>query len=156
MTQGRSGPCRTRADRRIDASTNSVTAAAPVPKPLSWVAAGGGFAWTANETKGTVYKVDQTGEIVATYRTGDGARSVSFANGTLWVANSDAGTLSAIDAASGAVRTYRFGHPVGDAVAVRSIRPAVHRRRPDGRGSHRGSAGEGREARHPHLHARSN
>jgi DNA-binding SARP family transcriptional activator len=104
--------------RRIDASTNSVTAVAPVPKPLSWVAAGGGFAWTANETKGTVYKVDQTGEIVATYRTGDGARSVSFADGTLWVANSDAGTLSAIDAASGAVRTYRFGHPVGDAVAV--------------------------------------
>jgi DNA-binding SARP family transcriptional activator/ABC-type transport system substrate-binding protein len=104
--------------RRIDASTNSVTAVAPVPGPLSWVAAGGGFAWTANESKGTVYKVDQTGEIVATYRTGDGARSVSFANGTLWVANSDAGTLSAIDAASGAVRTYRFGHPVGDAVAV--------------------------------------
>ncbi len=104
--------------RRIDASTNSVTAVAPVPGPLSWVAAGGGFAWTANETKGTVYKVDQTGEIVATYRTGDGARSVSFANGALWVANSDAGTLSAIDAASGAVRTYRFGHPVGDAVAV--------------------------------------
>ena len=104
--------------RRIDASTNSVTAVAPVPKPLSWVAAGGGFAWTANETKGTVFKVDQTGEIVATYRTGDGARSVSFANGVLWVANSDAGTLSAIDAASGAVRTYRFGHPVGDAVAV--------------------------------------
>ena len=104
--------------RRIDASTNSVTAVAPVPKPLSWVAAGGGFAWTANETKGTVYKVDETGEIVATYRTGDGARSVSFANGVLWVANSDAGTLSAIDAVSGAVRTYRFGHPVGDAVAV--------------------------------------
>ena len=104
--------------RRIDASTNSVTATAPVPKPLSWVAAGGGFAWTANETKGTVYKVDQTGEIVATYRTGDGARSVSFADGTLWGANSDAGTLSAIDAASGAVRTYRFGHPLGDAVAV--------------------------------------
>jgi DNA-binding SARP family transcriptional activator/ABC-type transport system substrate-binding protein len=104
--------------RRIDASTNSVTAVAPVPGPLSWVAAGGGFAWTANETKGTVYKVDQTGQIVATYRTGDGARSVSFANGTLWVANSDAGTLSAIDAASGTVRTYRFGHPLGDAVAI--------------------------------------
>ena len=104
--------------RRIDASTNSVTAVAPVPGPLSWVAAGGGFAWTANETKGTVYKVDQTGQIVATYATGDGARSVSFANGTLWVGNSDAGTLSAIDAASGAVRTYRFGHPLGDAVAV--------------------------------------
>jgi DNA-binding SARP family transcriptional activator/ABC-type oligopeptide transport system substrate-binding subunit len=104
--------------RRIDASTNSVTAVAPVPGPLSWVAAGGGFAWTANETKGTVYKVDQTGQIVATYRTGDGARSVSFANGTLWVANSDAGTLSAIDAASGAIHTYTFGHPLGDAVAV--------------------------------------
>ena len=104
--------------RRIDVSTNSVTAVAPVPGPLSWVAAGGGFAWTANETKGTVYKVDQTGQIVATYRTGDGARSVSFSDETLWVANSDAGTLSAIDAASGAVHTYRFGHPLGDAVAV--------------------------------------
>jgi DNA-binding SARP family transcriptional activator/ABC-type transport system substrate-binding protein len=104
--------------QRIDASTNSVTAFAAVPGPLSWVAAGGGFAWTANETKGTVYKVDQTGQIVATYRTGDGARSVSFADGVLWVANSDAGTLSAIDAASGAIRTYSFGHPLGDAVAV--------------------------------------
>src|SRR4029450_2079327 len=46
--------------RRIDASTYSVTAVAPVPGPLSWVAAGGGFAWTANETKGTVYKGVQT------------------------------------------------------------------------------------------------
>jgi DNA-binding SARP family transcriptional activator/ABC-type transport system substrate-binding protein len=104
--------------QRIDASTDSVTAFAAVPGPLSWVAAGGGFAWTANEAKGTVYKVDQTGQIVATYRTGDGARSVSFADGMLWVANSDAGTLSAIDAASAAVRTYSFGHPLGDAVAV--------------------------------------
>ena len=136
---------------RIDAATNSVTATAPVPKPLSG-SPPAAAAWTANETKGTVYKVDQTGEIVATYRTGDGARSVSF-NGALWVANSDAGTRR---------RSTRHPAPSARTASVTrsatpspsAVRPAVHRRRPDGRGSHLGSAGEGREARHPHLHAR--
>ena len=88
------------------------------------IAVGGGYAWTADETKGVVYKVDRNGRIVATYETGDGPRNVSFANGRLWVSNTDAGTVTGIDATSGDMRTYRFGHPLrsvgalGDALLV--------------------------------------
>ena len=89
-----------------------------VPKPLFWVAAGGGFASTANETKGTVYKVDQTGEIVATYRTGTARAPSASWTGRCGLPTPTPARLSAIDAASGAVRTYRFGHPLGDAVAA--------------------------------------
>ena len=59
---------------RIDAAANTVTATAAVPPPVTNLAVGGGFAWATNETKGTVYKIDQRGKIVATYETGDGAR----------------------------------------------------------------------------------
>ncbi|MGI8605945.1 MAG: protein kinase domain-containing protein, partial [Gaiellaceae bacterium] len=63
---------------RIDAATNTIVATAQVPPPIVYVAAGGGFAWTANESTGTVYKVDRTGRIVGSYETGEGARSVSY------------------------------------------------------------------------------
>ena len=99
--------------RRIDPETNTVVATAPLPQNDFYsVAVGGGYAWTTDETKGTVYKVDRNGRIVATYQTGEGARQLSFANGRVWVANSDAGTVTGIDVASGDERTFEFGHPV--------------------------------------------
>jgi ABC-type oligopeptide transport system substrate-binding subunit/class 3 adenylate cyclase/tRNA A-37 threonylcarbamoyl transferase component Bud32/outer membrane protein assembly factor BamB len=102
---------------RIDAATNTIVATAQVPQPIVFVAAGGGFAWTANESSGTVYKVDRTGRVVASYETGEGARSVSFSEGTLWVANQDVGTITAIDASTGEQRSYEMGHVV-DVVAA--------------------------------------
>jgi DNA-binding SARP family transcriptional activator/ABC-type oligopeptide transport system substrate-binding subunit/streptogramin lyase len=102
---------------RVDAATNTVTRV-PLPPPIAEVAVGGGFAWASNETKGTVYKIDQSGQIVATYETGLGAREMSYADGTLWVVNQDIGTLTGIDAATGAQHTFRFGHPLESVAAL--------------------------------------
>ena len=103
---------------RIDPATNTVTATAAVPAPVTNLAVGGGFAWATNETKGTVYKIDQRGRIVATTRPGDGAHDVSFADGRLWVVNQDAGSVTGIDAASGSERVFQFGHPLNSVTAL--------------------------------------
>jgi DNA-binding SARP family transcriptional activator/ABC-type oligopeptide transport system substrate-binding subunit/streptogramin lyase len=103
---------------RIDPTTNTVTATAPVPPPVTNLAIGGGFAWATNETKGTLYKIDQHGNIVTTYKTGDGARDVSFANGTLWVVNQDNGTVTGVDATTGSERVLRFGHTLNSMTAL--------------------------------------
>ena len=105
---------------RIDPKTNTITATAAVPEPeLANLAVGGGYLWASNETKGTVYKVDDhSGAIVDTYETGDGARQESYADGTLWVANQDVGTVTGIDAATGESRILRFGHPLQSVAAL--------------------------------------
>jgi ABC-type transport system substrate-binding protein/streptogramin lyase len=102
---------------RIDASTNTVAATSQAPQGFTYVAAGGGFAWTAYESTGVVIKVDRTGVIADSYETGEGARSVSYSDGTLWVANQDAGTVTAIDGTTGEQRSYELGHVV-DTVAA--------------------------------------
>lgn len=110
--------------QRVDPHANRIVATARVPYPNVTLAVGGGFAWTSNETNGTVYKIDRNGTIVATYETGDGARQLSFAAGRVWVANQDVGTVTGIDAATGELRTFAFRHPVqavaaaGSALAV--------------------------------------
>jgi DNA-binding SARP family transcriptional activator/ABC-type transport system substrate-binding protein len=103
--------------QRIDAATNTITNV-PVPPALSTVTFGGGYAWASNETKGTVTKIDPSGQIVDTYETGDGARDMSYANGTLWVVNQSAGTVTGIDASTGAERSFRFGHPLVSVAAL--------------------------------------
>ena len=88
---------------RIDLKTNTTTATAAVPEPeLATSQLGGGYLWASNETKGTVYKVDDdSGEIVDTYETGDGAREESYADGTCGWPIEDVGTVTGIDAATG-------------------------------------------------------
>jgi DNA-binding SARP family transcriptional activator/ABC-type oligopeptide transport system substrate-binding subunit len=104
---------------RIDAKTNTITATASVPGPQdAHLAVGGGYVWASKETKGTVYKIDQSGQVVSTYETGDGARQMSYADGTLWVVNGDVGSVTGIDAATGAERTFRFGHPLQTVAAL--------------------------------------
>lgn len=103
---------------RIDAATNSIATSAPVPNPIDEVRVGGGYAWATNSPKGTVYKVDQSGRIVGTYQTGEGAHEPSFSGGKLWVSNQYAGTLTSIDSATGETRTYRFGHLLGTEAAI--------------------------------------
>jgi DNA-binding SARP family transcriptional activator/ABC-type transport system substrate-binding protein len=103
---------------RVDPTTNAITAIAAVPQQVTNVAVGGGFAWATNEFKGTLYKVDQSGKIVATYPTGDGASGVSYADCKLWVVNQDAGSVTGVDAATGATRVFRFGHPLNSVAAL--------------------------------------
>jgi DNA-binding SARP family transcriptional activator/ABC-type transport system substrate-binding protein len=104
---------------RIDPETDTITATAPVPgSGDANLAIGGGYAWASNETKGTVYKIDQSGQIVSTYDTGDGARDMSYADGTLWVVNQDAGTVTGIDASTGTERILRFDHPLQSVAAM--------------------------------------
>jgi ABC-type oligopeptide transport system substrate-binding subunit/class 3 adenylate cyclase len=88
------------------------------------ITTGAGFAWTANESKGVVYKVDLGGKLAATFATGLGARSVWFNDGVLWVGNQDEGTVSGIDVITGGIRTLTFRHPIG-AVAAGSGSVAV-------------------------------
>jgi ABC-type transport system substrate-binding protein/class 3 adenylate cyclase len=103
---------------KIDSATNT---AAETDVPSGYVATsiavGGGFAWTANEAKGVVYKIDRGGRVVATVSTGIGARGVSFGDGKLWVGNQDVGTASGIDAVTGNMTTLEFGHPVASVAA---------------------------------------
>ena len=96
---------------RIDAETSQISRADDLVGNFR-VAAGGGFGWTTNEDEGVVYKIDPSGDIVATYDTGLGAGAMSFLDGTLWVANHDVGTVTGIDAITGKTTTLRFGHPV--------------------------------------------
>jgi len=104
---------------RIDPKTDSVVASANIEGNLNYISAGGGFGWTADETKGVVYKVDGRGNLVATYPTGEGARVVSFADGVLWVGNQDVGSASGIDSVTGKETIYQFEHPI-QAVAAGS------------------------------------
>ncbi|HYT81313.1 MAG TPA: BTAD domain-containing putative transcriptional regulator [Actinomycetota bacterium] len=101
--------------RRIDPRTNTVTR---VPLPGVWaVAAGGGFGWSSDSSKGVVDKVDQSGRVVASYDTGLGANEMSFSDGTLWVSDADVGIVTGIDAVTGQLTTFRAGHPVGAVAA---------------------------------------
>jgi serine/threonine-protein kinase len=98
---------------RIDPDTNRVTTNPLVlPPECCPVAAGGGFGWTADPTKGVVYKVDQVGQVVANEPTGPGASIGSYSDGVAWVSNSDVGTVVGIEALSGDRRTFHFEHPV--------------------------------------------
>ncbi len=107
---------------RIDPKTNEVVAKAvvsPHQGSVTSVAAGAGYGWTADNLKGMVYKVDPSGTVLASYRTGDGANALSFADGTAWVGNEDVGTVVGIDEVTGRQITHRFEHPV-NAVAAGS------------------------------------
>ena len=101
---------------RIDPETNTVAKARGFGGGV-YVAAGGGYGWTADETKGVVYKIGQGGDLVATYDTGEGARAVSYSDGVLWVGNQDVGTVVGIDAVTGHRTTYRFQHPLQSVAA---------------------------------------
>jgi ABC-type oligopeptide transport system substrate-binding subunit len=101
---------------RIDAATNTVTRG-PGIQGNTWIAAGGGFGWTSDSSKGVVYKVDRAGRLVETYPTGLGAGFISYMDGVLWVANHDEGTVTGIDAVTGQQTTFRFDHPVETIVA---------------------------------------
>ena len=103
---------------RIDPDTNSVVATAPIETHLNAVVVAGGYAWTTDEQRGTLYKVDRSGRIAATYETGDGARQLSVAGGRVWVANQDVGTVTGVDVTTGDVKKFRFGHPVQTVAAL--------------------------------------
>jgi ABC-type transport system substrate-binding protein/class 3 adenylate cyclase len=103
---------------RIDTATNTAADTdVPAGHVASSIAVGGGFAWTADESKGVVYKIDRAGKIAGTFQTGIGARGVSFSEGRLWVANQDVGSVSSIDAVTGKVTTLQFGHPISAVAA---------------------------------------
>jgi DNA-binding SARP family transcriptional activator/ABC-type transport system substrate-binding protein len=79
----------------------------------SYLTVGGGFAWTANQQTGTVYKISREGSVVATYAAGEGAEKVSYDDGIVWVTNLDVGSITGIDAVTGASRSYSMGQLVG-------------------------------------------
>jgi serine/threonine protein kinase/DNA-binding SARP family transcriptional activator/ABC-type transport system substrate-binding protein len=107
---------------RIDPATGAVTnTQLELPQDCCAMVEGGGFGWTADPTKGVVYKIDRTGRVAATYRTGQGARVGSYSGGIVWVGNADEGTVVGIDAVTGARRTFRFDHPVQGLAATSGV-----------------------------------
>jgi DNA-binding SARP family transcriptional activator/streptogramin lyase len=103
---------------RIDPSNNRIVAIGHVPEPIDEVVVGAGYAWATNSRRGTAYKVDRAGHIVATFRTGAGAHEPSFSGGKLWVSNEKTGTLTGIDAATSTCTTFQFGHRLGTEAAL--------------------------------------
>ncbi len=115
---------------RINPETNQVmpSTVPELPTDCCPVAAGGGFGWTADPTKGVLYKFDQGANVVDTIHTGQSATIGSFDGDMVWVGNSDAGTVSGVDAVTGDDRTFPFEHPVqgvaaGSGVLVISLGP---------------------------------
>lgn len=100
---------------RIDTATNTVTRVELFH--TNRVATAGGFGWATDEAKGELYKIDRQGQIVATYQTGLGARTLSVSDGVVWVGNQDVGTVTGIDALSGRSTSFVFEHPVQAAAA---------------------------------------
>ena len=104
--------------RRIDPATNTASGTdVPFGHVASTITIGGGFAWTADESKGVVYKIDRAGKIAGTIETGTGAHNVFFSDGKVWVANQDIGTVSSIDAVTGKITTLAFAHPASSVAA---------------------------------------
>ncbi|MGA9162062.1 MAG: ABC transporter substrate-binding protein, partial [Actinomycetota bacterium] len=99
---------------RIDPDTDRVTMTTPLVLSVDCcpVVAGGGFGWTTDQTKGVVYKIDPSGQVVASQPTGAGASIGSYSDGVVWVGNSDVGTVVGIDALTGERRTFSFEHPL--------------------------------------------
>jgi DNA-binding SARP family transcriptional activator/ABC-type oligopeptide transport system substrate-binding subunit len=108
---------------RIDAETNLLRRVSGIQGNCGrgvggCVAAGGGSGWTSHINKGEIFKVDEAGQIAATYPLGIGSGWMAFADGVLWVGNLDEGTVTGIDGVTGATtHTYRFDHPVGPVAA---------------------------------------
>ena len=108
---------------RIDADTNLLRRVGGIQGNCGrgvggCVAAGGGSGWTSHINKGEVLKVDEAGQIAATYPLGVGSGWMAFADGIVWVGNLDEGTVTGIDGVTGAtIHTYRFDHPVGPVAA---------------------------------------
>ena len=69
---------------RIDPKTNLVTRVHGL-NGTAWVAAGGGFGWASDYSKGVVYKIDNAGQVAATYPVGIGAGFMAYTGGRLWV-----------------------------------------------------------------------
>jgi DNA-binding SARP family transcriptional activator/ABC-type transport system substrate-binding protein/outer membrane protein assembly factor BamB len=107
---------------RIDPATGAVTnTELELPQDCCPIVEGGGFGWTSDPTKGVVYKIDRTGQVVATYQTGQGARVGSYSGGMVWIGNSDEGTVVGIDVVNGARRTFRFDHPIQGLAAASDV-----------------------------------
>ena len=97
---------------RIDPDANTTTATELVLSlDCCSAAAGGGFGWTTDPTRGSIYKVDQSGRY-ETINSAPGSFIGSFDRDTVWVGNADNGTVLGVNALTGASRTFRFDHPV--------------------------------------------
>ena len=100
---------------RIDPATNEVTSSTDLTAFhfLPTITFSTDAAWTADETDGSVWKVDRAGTVRGRYQAGAGARPLQYMDGTLWVGNQDDGSVTGIDANTGKITTFTVGHQVG-------------------------------------------
>ena len=108
----------------ISAATGRITRSAALADPPGSVAVGGGSAWVASPTAGTVSRVDpRSGLVVQTVKVGGEASDVAVGGGAVWVTSRTDGTLSRIDLASSQlVKRFTIGSgPVGVAYGLGSV-----------------------------------
>jgi ABC-type transport system substrate-binding protein/class 3 adenylate cyclase len=113
---------------RVDPRTNTIAAQASIQNNTILVAAGGGFGWTTDSSRGLVYKLDRNGNVVGTYSIGDSALGLSYSDGVVWACNQDGGSVTGIDVATGARRNLQFTHPLhgvaaGDGTLLVDVAP---------------------------------
>lgn len=89
--------------QRVDPGSLKVEATVDVGNGPSAIAAGAGSVWVANETDGTVTRIDPTALVTTTIPVGHGPAAVSVGDGGVWVANSGDDAVVRIDPATNAV-----------------------------------------------------
>jgi streptogramin lyase len=89
-------------------ATPHVVATIPTGASPCGAAAGFGAVWVANDTSGTLARVDpRTNRVTRRFATGQGACSVAAGAGAVWVVNYKANALLRVDAQTLRIRTVR-------------------------------------------------
>jgi DNA-binding SARP family transcriptional activator/ABC-type transport system substrate-binding protein/outer membrane protein assembly factor BamB len=104
--------------RRIEPGTNTPRKVARLDGEICCIAAGDGAVWVATRPDNLVWKLDEVGTQVRSFKLPSEIKGISYGDGALWAAVGEDGTVVRIDAATSATRTLEVRHHVHD-VAVR-------------------------------------
>src|SRR5262249_23449664 len=74
------------------------------------VAVGGGYVWAAVNPDGTIWKLDEDGNTVATIKLPTRIASLAYGGGSLWASEGEGGTVVRNDPTTNARRRYTIGH----------------------------------------------
>lgn len=104
--------------RRIDPGTNTLRRVARLDGEICCIAAGDGSVWAATRPDNLVWKLNQVGTQVRSFKLPAEIKGVAYGDGALWAAVGEEGTIVRIDAATNELRNLEIGHHIHD-VAVR-------------------------------------
>jgi DNA-binding SARP family transcriptional activator/ABC-type transport system substrate-binding protein len=103
--------------RRIEPGTNTPRKVARLDGEICCIAAGDASVWVATRPDNLVWKLDEVGTQMRSFKLPSEIKGISYGDGALWAAVGEDGTVVRIDAATNQARTFEIGHHVHD-VAV--------------------------------------